>query len=415
MLLLDTLGYTFDLWNPAGNFDFGETRLSNNPTGSVLSNLFTGPTVDQYVTGFYQGALARNPSSTESAFWKDQLKDATSLGSPSVLATAQYLGSVLFLSSDYAARGHTNNADYVTDLYWAYLQRPPDSGGLSYWTGEVNTNGREAVRLAFAVCSEFSDLVASVDVGTYPTSSGNFSTARTDIVNRTGTGAEDLLSGNVNFGISLLSLPGRSGLNLGLGLSYNSRVWSKVGSTVAFDTDRGFPAPGFRLGFPVVHPRFYNSATGTAAYLPITPGGGHMELRRVGSSSVYESADSSYTQLTDNCSWLLLKTTDGTQMTFSSANGQWVCTQIKDRNGNYITINYNGSGNISTIVDTLDRTITFNYDSNAHLQTITQTWTWVVQRRPTPGRPSRTTTSPSIPTSRASACFGPRTARRFQS
>jgi YD repeat-containing protein len=62
-------------------------------------------------------------------------------------------------------------------------------------------------------------------------------------------------------------------------------------------------------------------------------------------------------------------------MTYSASNGQWVCTQIKDRNGNYLTINYNSSGNISTIVDTLERTITFNYDGNAHLQTITQLWT----------------------------------------
>jgi len=62
-------------------------------------------------------------------------------------------------------------------------------------------------------------------------------------------------------------------------------------------------------------------------------------------------------------------------MTYSSSNGQWVCTQIKDRNGNYITINYNSAGNISTIVDTLERTVTFNYDGNARLQTITQPWT----------------------------------------
>lgn len=330
-------------------------------------------TVDNYVSGFYQGALSRNPSTAEQTFWKNQLKDATSLGSADVLAVAQYLGSALFLSSEYVALG-TNNTDYVTDLYWAYYQHAPDSN-LSYWVSQVSSTGREAVRLAFATSSEFSTFVATIDVGTYPTTSGNFSTARIDIVNRTGTGGEDLLSGNVSFGIPILSLPGRAGLDLGLGLSYNSRVWSKANSTVAYDTDRGFPAPGFRLGFPVVQPRFYNSTTGTASYLLITPGGNHVELRRVGSSNVYEAADSSYTQLTDNTSSLTVRTTDGTQMTYSAANGQWVCTQIKDRNGNYLTINYNSAGNISTIVDTLERIVTFNYDGNSHLQTITQSWT----------------------------------------
>ncbi|HKG45448.1 MAG TPA: S8 family serine peptidase [Pyrinomonadaceae bacterium] len=339
---------------------------------SIPASFYT-ITVDNFVTGFYQGALSRNPNTTELTFWKNQLKDATSLGSADVLSTARYLGNALFLSSEYIALG-TSNTDYVTDLYWAYYQHAPD-GNLSYWVGQVSSVGREAVRNSFATSSEFSTFVATIDVGSYPTTTGNFSTARNDIVNRTGAGGEDLLSGNVNFGIPILSLPGRAGLNLGLTLSYNSRVWSKANSTVAYDSDRGFPAPGFRLGFPVVQPRFYNSNTATASYLLITPAGNHVELRRVASSNVYESADASYTQLTDNTSSLLVRTTDGTQMTYTFSNGQWVCTQIKDRNGNYLTINYNAAGNISTIVDTLERTITFNYDGNARLQTITQPWT----------------------------------------
>jgi len=362
--------------NTIGNKHVFETLVNDiesvDYATSIPASIYT-ISVDNFVTGFYQGALSRNPDTTESTFWKNQLKDATSLGSADVLATAQYLGRALFLSSEYAALS-TNSTDYVTDLYWAYYQHAPD-GNLSYWVGQVSSVGRESVRNSFAASSEFSTFVGTIDVGTYPTTTGNFSTARIDIVNRTGTGAEDLLSGNVNFGIPILSLPGRAGLNLGLSLSYNSRVWSKVNSTVAYDTDRGFPAPGFRLGFPVVQPRFYNSSTGTASYLLITPVGHHVELRRVGSSNVYESADATYTQLTDNTSSLLVRTTDGTQMTYSSSNGQWICTQIKDRNGNYLTINYNSAGNISTVVDTLERTITFNYDSNAHLQTITQSWT----------------------------------------
>jgi hypothetical protein len=327
-------------------------------------------TVDNFVTGFYQGAFGRNPNSTESTFWKNQVKDATSLGSADVLSIARYLGSALFLSSEYSA---STDTEFVTDLYWAYYQHAPD-GNLSYWVGQAGSVGRESVRNSFATSSEFSTFVGTIDVGTYPTTTGNFSTTRIDIVNRAGTGGVDLLSGNVNFGIPIVSLPGRAGLNLGLGLSYNSRVWSKANSTVAYDTDRGFPAPGFRLGFPVVQPRFYNSTTGTASYLLITAAGSYVELRRVGSTNVYESADAAYTQLTDNTSSLLVRSTDGTQMTYTLSNGQWVCTQVKDRNGNYLTVNYNSAGDISTIVDTLERTITFNY-SSGKLQSITQPWT----------------------------------------
>jgi hypothetical protein len=90
--------------------------------------------------------------------------------------------------------------------------------------------------------------------------------------NRTGQPGVDLLSRNFNWGLSLLDLPGRDGLNLSLPLSYNSlSVWTKVVPPPApsmgrmcsnlgpcppsyqaptsrtFDADRGSPSPGFRL------------------------------------------------------------------------------------------------------------------------------------------------------------------------
>jgi YD repeat-containing protein len=50
------------------------------------------------------------------------------------------------------------------------------------------------------------------------------------------------------------------------------------------------------------------------------------------------------------------------------------CTQIKDRNGNYLTINYDHDGNLSSVVDTLGRTISFVYNSSHYLAEIDQTW-----------------------------------------
>ena len=69
-----------------------------------------------------------------------------------------------------------------------------------------------------------------------------------------------------------------------------------------------------------------------------------------------------------------MRSTDGTQLTLVEANGEYHCTQIKDRNGNYITVNYNAQGQITNITDTLGRLITFNYDGNANLISITQAW-----------------------------------------
>ena len=95
--------------------------------------------------------------------------------------------------------------------------------------------------------------------------------SRIAVQHRTGQSGEDLLSGNYNWGMSLLDLPGRAGLGLNLGLSYNSlATWTKVeppylplmppefqqSPSWTFDADRGFPSVGFRLGFPTIQGPF---------------------------------------------------------------------------------------------------------------------------------------------------------------
>jgi len=206
------------------------------------------------------------------------------------------------------------------------------------------------------------------------------STARLDPRNQTGGGGENPLSRNFNWNLPPVSLPGRAGLDLGLNLSYNSLVWTRFGNVVSFDDDKGFPAPGFRLGLPVIQPLYYNSEVGTYAYLLISSDGSRTELRQVGTSALFEAADSSHllldTSLTlpapDNGKFVL-RTTDGTKLWYEWKGDAYKCTQIKDRNGNYLTINYTPAGEIDTIIDTLNRTIMFNY-VNGLLDTITQVW-----------------------------------------
>src|SRR5260370_5544961 len=131
------------------------------------------------------------------------------------------------------------------------------------------------------------------------------------------------------------------------------------------------------MGVRNLQRRYLNQDYSVYGYLMITPAGGHVELRQVGATSIYESADGSYVQLTDNGSTKLLRDTSGTQYTFVAAptNGEFNCIQIEDRNGNYISASYNGNGDISTVSDTLGRTITFNYDTANYLTSISQTWT----------------------------------------
>src|SRR5687767_6255627 len=219
-----------------------------------------------------------------------------------------------------------------------------------------------------------------VEVEAWSALSGNggspsdFAIARLNPLNRTGTGGEDLLSNNFNWNLPLVGLKGR-GLDLGLTLSYNSLVWIKAGNSINFDLDKGSIAPGFRLGFPTVEGPHFNSQANANFYLLITPSGGRIELRQIGTSIVYESKDSTYLQLIDNLNGTLtLRPTDGSQMKFIGVDGAWRCNQIKDRNGNVIDATYKSWGELETVTDTMNRVLTFKYDSNSNLQSIEQTW-----------------------------------------
>jgi YD repeat-containing protein len=330
------------------------------------------PVLDnQFVLNFFTWALLRNPTSNETTYWYDHLRVAHSQGQVSQkLATIEF-GKTLFESAEYAARNRDAHW-YVYDLYKTYLMRDPDASGWAMWQGLVPTHGREYVRRGFEESTEFATLIANiVPNGSATINAASLISARVDPRNRPGNG---MLTRDAAWSVPLLSLPGRNGLDLGLALSYSSMVWTRSGPYIYFDEDNGFPSPGFRLGFPTVQRKVFDAQTARNTYLFITPAGHRIELRQVGSSNIYEAADSSYLQLTENGTSLLVRSTDGTQLRFTEANGEYRCTQIKDRNGNYIAITYDALGHITNVSDTLGRVIVFNYDSNANLLSITQSW-----------------------------------------
>lgn len=357
-------------------------------------------TADQYSRDFYQGALARQPSTGELQDWTNRLAQAQ--GVDQLIAEAQGLGAQVFTSTEYAGRNRSDQ-DYVSDLYLAYMQRAPDQSGLNYWTGVITQCGSDQscratkkaeVRAAFDDSGEFKEKIRRL-CGTSAAADANggvgynFSTARLDPDNRAGGGGADPLSRNFSFSVPIVSLPGRAGLDLGLSLSYNSLVWTKDSTGVTFDADEGFPGPGFRLGFPTIQPKFVNPQIQQMgqptrySYLLITPSGGHVELRQTTTMGVYESADSSYLQLTENGELTLLST-DGTRLSFYLLNGQYRCYKFKDRDGNYISVGYYADGRIDKVIDTLGRTITFNYDQYQNIQSITQPWRRETEADPNP-------------------------------
>jgi YD repeat-containing protein len=257
----------------------------------------------------------------------------------------------------------------------------PDGTIASYaWTlGDSNSGSGATPTHTYATAGTYTvtltvtdNLGATNSASTSATITGTLD-ARLDPLNRTGGGGEDPLSRNFNWSIPLVGLPGRGGLDLGLSLAYNSlATWTRNGSAISFNDDRGSPSAGFRLGFPVIQGAYYNSQAGKSSFIMITPSGSRTELRQVGTSTtLYQSVDSSYLLL--DATTMTLKTTTGTQLSYVWMNGEYECALIKDRNGNYLTINYDTLDRIDTVVDTLSRTITFDYDSNG-LSAIKQTW-----------------------------------------
>jgi hypothetical protein len=151
--------------------------------------------------------------------------------------------------------------------------------------------------------------------------------AKLDPHNRVGGADIDFFSGNYNFTLSMVNLPGRNGLNVNIPLSFNSLVWIRYANVISYDYDY-YPSltPGFRTGFPeITGPYFVNGAN---AYVVSLPSGRHVEMRQVAANK-YEAIDSSYLYLDVNATdptKMTLYSTDGTQYKFEippipNANG----------------------------------------------------------------------------------------------
>ncbi len=203
-------------------------------------------------------------------------------------------------------------------------------------------------------------------------------------VGRPAGAAPDVGAGNGNFTINapVLSLAGR-GLDVNLSLIYNARLWEKSSTLMSYDNDRGWPAPGWNLGFGKM---MYMGGTGGC--MLVTPDGTRRSYDGTNYvysyGSVYESDHSEHSTdgsfIDYSCSYYsdtygqtltgYASLPDGTTITYgspSSSADQLYPTQITDVQGNYIDITYVGGHgpNIDTISDTLGRTITFNYDGTS--------------------------------------------------
>jgi RHS repeat-associated protein len=157
---------------------------------AVVSTLFGSATAEderteRFVHRFHLAAYGRGATATEMQQWRDALNAAAAQGSEAVKAQAETLGRALFASQvgDLSLPAQ----QFVTNLYEGFLQRGPDAGGLSHWTGEAGATAqsRQNVLNAFASCDPFRELAGALYRETFWLVSDHLGTPRM-VADRTG-------------------------------------------------------------------------------------------------------------------------------------------------------------------------------------------------------------------------------------
>ncbi len=180
---------------------------------------------------------------------------------------------------------------------------------------------------------------------------------------------------NFSFALPVAGLSGR-GLGVSLSLVYNSQTWNKSiapgdsSTWMTYDVDSGWPGPGFRLGFGQIEDQ------GDYGFTLTDPDGTRHAL--VGSGFDYYSTDGTFIHyyVVGYSHTFILSYPDGTTVSYGASGGgyRYYPIKIADRNGNYITIAYNGTSGagpqIDYIQDTLQRYVNFYYASNGDLVSI---------------------------------------------
>lgn len=119
--------------------------------------------LERFVTNLYYGALHRDPTAQELADASNQLAAAGAQGQSQLLGTAKQLARALFTQTAYeTASPARTDSQYVSDLYYAYMQRAADDSGLGWWVSQLASKGRSGVCDDFQNSIEFDVLVTTL-------------------------------------------------------------------------------------------------------------------------------------------------------------------------------------------------------------------------------------------------------------
>ena len=131
-------------------------------TQAIFGNTAARAEVDT-VMDFYRGMLARTPDPDGFTAWVNNFRAAQCQGGAAVNNMVETISSNFAGSGEYLGRNRTN-AQYVGDLYNAFLRRGGDLGGVQFWINDLDasTRSRENVRQNFLASPEFQGRVGNI-------------------------------------------------------------------------------------------------------------------------------------------------------------------------------------------------------------------------------------------------------------
>lgn len=141
-----------DLFNRAPSATERASLGVDASIGPWTSNLIMGA-VNQNRTGgvtrLYSAFFLRNPDASGLSYWWRQVNGGKSL---------DWIANVMASSSEFTNRyGSLTNQQFVELVYQNVLGRPGDAGGISFWTGKLNSGAksRGQVMVGFSDSNEY--------------------------------------------------------------------------------------------------------------------------------------------------------------------------------------------------------------------------------------------------------------------
>lgn len=114
----------------------------------------------QVTDHYYRNILNREPDSGGVSYWQGEIERLRSLGADPAEAYV-VMANYFFLSPEFTAR-NMSDGQFVSNLYGTFFRREPDGAGYSYWTGQIAQGMPwDMVMYSFMFSPEFSAYMAA--------------------------------------------------------------------------------------------------------------------------------------------------------------------------------------------------------------------------------------------------------------